>query len=200
MGCVRPRGRGRMRPLLLVPCLTLINEGADTGRIRESRGKQRARGHPEAEGRAGREGHGHGHPSTSCGQEGGLALEPPAQRGMRPRKGPPRTGPQEGSRPPMCSGRDSKPQPLGWGHLPGQPAPALSSTQSPVLRGLAKSTTLKGPLRLGLAELPGDRHPRPPHCPASAANPLACSARYHPIPHWFPPLSYYTPVSVTDRS
>lgn len=41
MGCMRLRGRGRMRSLLLMPCLTLINEGADTGRICESQGEIR---------------------------------------------------------------------------------------------------------------------------------------------------------------
>lgn len=44
-----------MRPLLPMSCLTLINEGADTGGISESRGDAEARGHPRRRAGAGRE-------------------------------------------------------------------------------------------------------------------------------------------------
>lgn len=67
MGCMRLKGCGRMPPLLVMPCLTLINEGADTGRISESQGGIRGpEGTPRR--RAGLAGEGHGHPSTPSGK------------------------------------------------------------------------------------------------------------------------------------
>lgn len=71
--------------LVAMSCLTLINEGADTGRICESQGGIRGPRAPEAEGR-GWQGEGHGHLST------------PSGKGQRGKRGPKATSAGDGHR------------------------------------------------------------------------------------------------------
>lgn len=70
MGC-GGEGARKNAALVAMSCLTLINEGADTGRICESRGGARGPRAPEAEGRGWqREGHGHRSTPSGKGQRG----------------------------------------------------------------------------------------------------------------------------------
>lgn len=146
MGCMRLKGRGRMPPLLAMPCLTLINEGADMGRICESRGEIRGpEGTPRR--RAGLAGGGHGYPSTPSGKE------PEGERSIRATstQGPPRTGRREGTREQQqaettCGGMDSAAhlQVLAGSHLPKH---ALSRLRGavPHLREAGPERALEGP-------------------------------------------------------
>lgn len=145
MGCMRLSSRGRMRPLLPMPCLTLINEGADTGRICESQGEIRG---PE------------GTPRRRAGD--GRRRPPPALHAQWERAGGKRSAaatgaegqaadgssknrvPGGGPRPPSARCRDSERPPRCWGprratHLP---APTLPHTRGG--RGAGPGWPLEG--------------------------------------------------------
>lgn len=113
-----------MRPLLPMSCLTLINEGADTGGISESRGDAEARGHPRRRAGAGRE-KATATPPRPVGKGKGEA-----RARSRRRTGAPEDGHREGRRSPASAGT--------WlGALavpptrPPRPAPAPGARSTP---------------------------------------------------------------------
>lgn len=126
-----------MRPLLPMSCLTLINEGADTGGISESRGDAEARGHPRRRAGAGRE-KATATPPRPVGKGKGEARAGATAAG----RGPPRTG----------TGRGAGPQHLlapGWGHWRCRPpvhtaCPRPLSTLSPIKKGWSRMSLLRG--------------------------------------------------------
>lgn len=133
MGC-GGAGARKKAALVAVSCLTLINEGADTGRIRESRGE------PGPEGaRSGGQGLAAGRPRPALhaqweraeGDE--LGPEPPPGA----RDGHALDGGRAGPRPPPGRGRERPARPPSWGARAGSP-PAhtrlLGASRSGALR------------------------------------------------------------------
>lgn len=153
MGC-GGAGAPKNAALVAMSCLTLINEGADTGRICESRGG--ARGPRAPRRRAG------------AGSEKATATAPrPVGKGRGGRAGPEATsardGHGKGSRSPASAGqRDGESRPPSWGHgrAAHLPTPACcqplkrSAPSQGCGRGLAGMTQLMGH---------GCRAPRRPH-------------------------------------
>lgn len=109
MGC-GGAGARKNAALVAMSCLTLINEGADTGRICESRGGARAPRAPRAEGRAGSgkatavaprpvgkgRGGSPGPEATAASDGHGKGSRSPAPAGQRDRESAP--GPEQGAR------------------------------------------------------------------------------------------------------
>lgn len=137
-----------MQALLAMPCLTLINEGADTGRICESQGEIRG---PEGTPRRGQGMAGRGPQPALHAQreraEGDARCGSLRRPGTGTPTGPPRTGHWEGVQVPGLLGRRT----AGHDHHAGDPgaaahlhAPTLPKVPSPIQQGLTQDDCPKG--------------------------------------------------------